>query len=278
MERRRLLLLTGLIMALVITPATVAIADADCGLSGLGKGGCVSVGAGPNGVDIGAEVTTGGSGGGDSTPGDGGGSGGGPSGDGSSGGGTPDPQQITDTLGTCQSERCGGGGGGTPTVTLSDFASFAPTTPGIHMEPDGWMLRGLPANFIADTTSNSHDSTLFATPVTVRFTPHAYRWDWGDGTTDTFSTPGATWEDLDQDRFTETPTSHTYTERGTVTISLHVDYAVEYRLSADGDDAGSWTTVTGTVASSTTVDAYVGTATTVIVPEDCNVDPAGIGC
>jgi hypothetical protein len=185
-----------------------------------------------------------------------------------------DPRTITDTLGCRDLARCGGPDrGGSPAVTLEDLASFSPTAPQIRMEPDGWMLRGLPANFIAAAGANTHDGSLLGQPVSVRFTPTAYRWTWGDGSSDAFTTPGSTWEDLGLPRFSETDTSHTYTTRGTLTVSLAVDYTVDYRV-----DGGTWTSVAGTVAGDASVDAYVGTATTVIVPDDCTADPAGTGC
>jgi hypothetical protein len=183
-----------------------------------------------------------------------------------------DPRTIRDTLGVCLA-GCGSDAPPEPVVTLSDLASFSPTTPTIRMEPDGWMLTGLPANFIADTTINTHDGVLLGHDVTVRFTPTTYTWAWGDGTTDTFTTPGRTWEDLGVDDFTATDTSHTYTDRGTVTVSLTVGYTVAYALTG-----GTWHTVDGTVTATHTLDAYVGTADTVIVDGDCHTDPTAPGC
>jgi hypothetical protein len=128
-------------------------------------------------------------------------------------------------------------------------------------------------NAIAAVSVNTHDGTLLGHPVTVRFTPTAYRWDWGDGTTTTTSTAGETWEVLGLPRFSDTETSHTYTERGTVTVTLAVDYTVEFQI-----DGGTWTTVTGTVDATVSEPLYVGTATTVTVPRDCAADPNGVGC
>jgi PKD repeat protein len=141
------------------------------------------------------------------------------------------------------------------------------------MEPSGWMVRGLPANFIADVTTNTTEGSLLGRPITVRFEPVSYTWTWGDGESDTVREPGRTWDDLAVGRFSETPTSHTYTERGTVTVSLSVAYAVSYRI-----DGGEWSTVTGSVSAETTLDAYVGSAETVLVPGDCRADPDATGC
>lgn len=135
------------------------------------------------------------------------------------------------------------------------------------------MLRGLPANFIADTAEQSVDGTLLGRAIEVRFAPASYTWTWGDGQTDTVSQAGRTWADLGLPRFSDTATSHTYTERGTVTVVLSVAYGVSYRL---GD--GAWTTVDGSVAAVADLDAYVGTARTVLVPADCHEDPSAEGC
>jgi hypothetical protein len=230
------------------------------------------VGASPRGstVDLGAENTSSGSNGEDwNEPGDGARS---DDSDAPADGSERDPRDITDTLGTCQDrDRCGGAA--TAPITLSDLASFSPTAPSIVMEPDGFFLRGLPANFIASAATNAHDGTLLERPVSVRFSPSTYSWDWGDGSSDTFSTPGSTWEDLGLPRFTATDTSHVFEERGPTTVALSVAYAV--KVSVEG---GEWIHVAGTVAATTTVDGYVGTAKTVLVDGDCTEDPSGPGC
>ena len=108
----------------------------------------------------------------------------------------------------------------------------------------------------------------------MRFTPDSYSWRWGDGTSNTFSAPGSTWESLGQARLTETPTSHVYERRGAVTVGLDIGFSVEFRLGE-----GPWTRVEGSVAGAAAdVPVFVGTATTVIVPGDCRSDPAGAGC
>lgn len=271
MERSRILLVVflAIIGAVVLSP--VAASAAECGLECFGNGEGISAGVGPSGVDLSGSARFGGSPSEDSpvSPSDGSADSQRPGG-GTDGTGV-DPTTITDTLGTCRSDRCGDTG--TPSITLTDLASFTPTTPAIHMEPDGWALRGRPANAIAETTTNAHDGTLLGHAVTVRFTPTAYRWDWGDGSQNVFSTPGATWENLGVPRFSETDTTHTYSDRGTVEVSLAVDYSVAFRF---GD--GEWITVEGTVSSANTVDVYVGTAKTVNVPDDCDADPTAPGC
>jgi hypothetical protein len=271
MGRRRLLLIAAAALLSLGTVSSPAAAASGCQVEAIGGGHCVSTGIGPESVDLGAGSTTGGSDNGhdEQEPGEGarGGDSNAPS-DGSE----RDPRDITDMLGTCQDrDRCGRPG--TSTITLSDLASFSPTAPSIVMEPDGFFLRGLPANFVAASTANEHDGTLLERPVSVRFSPSTYLWEWGDGSSDTVSTAGSTWEDLGVPRFTATDTSHVFEERGPTTVALSVSYSVE--VSVEG---GEWIHVAGTVAATTTVDGYVGTAKTVLVDGDCTEDPSGPGC
>ncbi|PSL39690.1 hypothetical protein CLV49_3335 [Labedella gwakjiensis] len=266
MALAHVLLVTHLLAAATL-PGNIALTAA-CVEASAVSGLCIDAGASGGSADLTGTQNTENGGPSPSSPG---GSGVSPNPDTSSPGTGVDPTQITDTLGTCRSDRCGDTG--TRSITLTDLASFTPTTPAIHMEPDGWALRGRPANAIAETTTNTHDGTLLGHAVTVRFTPTAYRWDWGDGSQNVFSTPGATWENLGVPRFSETDTSHTYSDRGTVEVSLAVDYSVAFRF---GD--GEWITVEGTVSSANTVDVYVGTAKTVNVPDDCDADPTAPGC
>jgi hypothetical protein len=272
MERRRLLLVGLLATALVLTPCSFATAADECGVGTWGIGQCVSSAVGPNGVDLGTSTTDGGN---DAESGITGSQPPPPNGTSPSNPNTPgDPTAITDNLGTCpDADRCRGGDAGTPSITLSDLASFSPSAPRIDAEPDGWALRGRPMNAIAAVSVNTHDGTLLGHPVTVRFTPTAYHWDWGDGTTKTTTTAGRTWEALGLPRFSETETSHTYAEKGTVTVTLAVDYTVDFQV-----DGGTWTTVSGTVDATVSEALYVGTATTVNVPGDCAADPYGVGC
>ncbi|RUQ97503.1 hypothetical protein [Labedella endophytica] len=265
----RLLLIAFLVVAALPHQGAPLPDDPACGEGGAASGLCVDPGISDGSVDLSGSEGFGSS---DQGPGQNDtGSDGATRGD----GGSADPRDIQDSLRCGETSLCRDtyGASPVPTITLADLASFSPTAPTIRTEPDGWALRGLPINAIADTAVNSHDGTLLDHPVTVRFTPHTYRWDWGDGTTTSTTTAGSTWEDVDLPRFSETATSHVYIERGTVTVTLHVDYSVEYQL--DGD---AWTSVTGTVNATSTDRIYVGTATTVIVPDDCNADPLGIGC
>lgn len=161
-----------------------------------------------------------------------------------------------------------------PPITLRDIAAFTPT-PGLQqMEPDGWTVAGLDTNFYAITGPHVVPGTLLGRPADVRFTPIAFRWAYGDGTTATLPTSGTTWAALGVAEFEPTPTSHVYEQLGDYTITLSITFAAEYRF-----DGGAWTPVVGQLTLPAN-DLYlrVGTAKTVLVDRDCRADPSGPGC
>ena len=127
-------------------------------------------------------------------------------------------------------------------VTITDVARFLPAVAGLHAEPDGWAVVGVPANFWVDVQLVTVDGSLLGQTSQVRFTPRAYRWDYGDGTTRTTSSPGASWADLGQEELTDTPTSHVYEVRQDLRASVAVVYSAEYRIGE-----GEWTAVAGAV-------------------------------
>ena len=163
---------------------------------------------------------------------------------------------------------------GTPAVTLSDIALFRPQAAVQSMQPEGWMVVGLPANFFAVIEPHAVDGELLGRSAQVRFTPLAYTWTYGDGDHARLDTKGASWEALGLREFDATATSHVYDAPGTYTIELLVDYGAEYRLNG-----GAWKPISGTVAlSANDLVAIAGAATTVLVDRDCVSNPRGPGC
>lgn len=159
-------------------------------------------------------------------------------------------------------------------VTLRDIASFRPAIPGNEMEPGGWAIEGLHANFVAEASVEVVSGTLLGQPADVRFTPVGYRWAHSDGTAIDSATPGATWAALGQREFTETPTSHVYAASGEYTVVLTVVLSAEYRF------AGSpWRSIAGTLALAGEPErVLVGQFDTVLANGDCNARPSGPGC
>jgi len=128
-----------------------------------------------------------------------------------------------------------------PTVTIADLQQFAPPATSATVEPGGIGVAGLPANFSAAASTHTVAGSLLGLPVLARFTPVAYEYSYGDGTSASLTTPGRSWADLGQAQFTPTPTSHVYRLRGVYFADVDVRYTAEVDLG------GGWMPVTGEV-------------------------------
>ncbi|KAA9110892.1 PKD domain-containing protein [Microbacterium rhizomatis] len=158
-------------------------------------------------------------------------------------------------------------------ITLADLVSFTPTPPTLTNEPAGYGITKRPTNFIATSTTQLIPGRLLDLDVTVRFTPTAYRYDYGDGTTQTTKTGGKPWADLHLTTWARTDTSHVYTERGTYPITVTTLY------TADVNFGNGWRPVTGNVEATTgNYTIRVLEAHTALVNKNCIEDPHGTGC
>jgi hypothetical protein len=159
-------------------------------------------------------------------------------------------------------------------VTLRDIASFRPATPGNGMEPGGWAIEGLPANFVAAASVEVVSGTLLGQPADVRFTPVGYRWGHSDGAAVESGAPGATWATLWQREFTPTSTSHVYTTAGEYMVELAVLLRAEYRFGGS-----AWRSIAGTLTiAGEPQRVLVGEVDTVLTQGDCKANPSGPGC
>lgn len=175
-------------------------------------------------------------------------------------------------------DRCYGVGPGKSVpvqpVTLADIVAFRPDAGVDRMEPDGWMIVGLDTNFYASSDIQVRSGTLLGQPASVRFTPVAWYWTYGDGTGRSSSTPGATWAALGVGEFDPTSTSHVYRAPGRYVIELSIDFAAEYRFAT-----GAWVDIPGVLnVPANPLTAVAGYAKTVLVERDCTLDPTGPGC
>jgi hypothetical protein len=159
-------------------------------------------------------------------------------------------------------------------VTLRDIASFRPS-PGVQfMEPDGWVVPGLDANFYSVVDRQLVNGTLLGRSATVRFTPVAWHWNYGDGSVVVRATKGATWAAQGLHDFDPTATSHVYRTEGEYVIRLTIDFRAEYRLGAAG-----FIPIAGTInLPANDLHVTVTGAKTVLVEHDCVANPAGPGC
>jgi len=159
-------------------------------------------------------------------------------------------------------------------VTLSDIARFRPS-PGIQrMEPDGWVVVGLPANIYSIVDRQIVPGELLGQSADVRFTPVAWHWSYGDGATATLATKGGTWAALGLDEFDATPTSHVYKRAGSYTIRLSISFRAEYRIAG-----GPFVPIVGTITlPANELHITASGAKTVLVDRDCTIAPRGPGC
>lgn len=161
-----------------------------------------------------------------------------------------------------------------PDVTLADLASFRPATPRLAGEPGGFAIAGMPANLVAAASVEEIPGTVLGWDVVVRFTPVAFEFSHGDGTSAVHPTGGATWQQLGQAQFTPTGTSHVYRERGIHSVNVSVRYAAAVDFGS-----GTWRPVPGYItATSGGYRVQVVEARTALVDRTCIEDPLGPGC
>jgi len=159
-------------------------------------------------------------------------------------------------------------------VTIEDLASFRVARGQAFMEPNGWAITGLHTNFYAVIGVHTRTGTLLEQPAVVRFTPTAYLWNYGDGSSARVDTPGASWASLGLDEFDATPSSHIYSDAGSYTASLAVEFIAEYQF-ADSD----WIPVEGVLqVPSDDLTVTAGGAQTVLVDRECDRNRSQVGC
>ncbi len=160
-----------------------------------------------------------------------------------------------------------------PDVMASDLASFAPAKPSFEAEPGGVGIVGMPTNFVASASTQTLTGTLFDRPVTVRFSPSAYVFSYGDGSSARSASGGAAWTALGQPQFTATPTSHAYGSRGVYIAVVSVEYV------AAVDFGTGWRPVIGVVtAAGPGQRVEIFEARTALVDKTCAENPSGPGC
>lgn len=159
-------------------------------------------------------------------------------------------------------------------ITLDDLVGFRPAAPTRAVQPNGWAIAGLPANFTATAPVQTLDGELLGFEASVRFTPAAFHWSFGDGASRTTPTGGRSWTALGLPEFSETSTSHVYAALGSVSSTVTVDYQAEYRFAGDG-----WTAIAGTLpVAGPAAPVMVTDAETVLVPGDCRAKAGSLGC
>jgi len=160
-----------------------------------------------------------------------------------------------------------------PTISITDLVTLTPATATPTADPSNVGIAGLPTNFVTTASVHTRTGTLFGAPLTARFTPVGYDFAYGDGTTAHSTTPGATWDALDQPQFTPTATSHIYTDRGTYDTTVTIHYTAEIDLGT------GWIPLTGTLTvPGPTQQIRIYEAHTALVAHTCTEQPTAPGC
>lgn len=149
-----------------------------------------------------------------------------------------------------------------PPSRASDLKSFAPGSPAIGVEPNGWSLPRLSTNIFARVGESVEQGELLGWPIQVRFRPSTYRFIYGDGTSSEMSVAGRSWG---TGQFRPTATSHIYSYPGMYQIDLEVGFDVAYRF-----DGAPFVPVPGTVwRNAGTRKLEVLRVTSLLVQEGC---------
>ncbi|WP_433584467.1 PKD domain-containing protein [Microbacterium hydrocarbonoxydans] len=165
------------------------------------------------------------------------------------------------------------GVGEIPEITLTDLAQFAPAPATLSAEPSNAGIADMPTNFLGAASVHTQTGSIFGFPVTVRFTPVAYDYTYGDGISATVTTAGRSWEELGQAQFTPTPTSHVYADRGTYTAGLSIRYSAEVDLGR------GWYPIAGKLTIPTAPQQIqIFEAHTALVAHTCTERPTAPGC
>ncbi|WP_429462196.1 hypothetical protein [Microbacterium sp. ZKA21] len=160
-----------------------------------------------------------------------------------------------------------------PAVTITDIARFAPAGALVTAEPDNVGVVGLPTNFVGSASAHTVGGELFGYPISVRFTPVGFDFDYGDGTTATTADGGRSWATLDQAQFTPTATSHVYAQRGEYTATVDVRYTAEIDLGI------GWFPIDGELTSEGPgQQVRIFEAHTALVAYTCEQAPHSPGC
>ncbi len=137
------------------------------------------------------------------------------------------------------------------------------------------MVPGLDANFYAVTSQHVVSGTLLGQIASVRFTPVAYHWNYGDGTGRNPRDEGRQRGRRSASRSSgRPPTSHVYERDGRYTIRLTIDFAAEYRFAGS-----AYYPIAGVLPlPANDLHVTVDGAKTVLVEHDCAANPSGPGC
>lgn len=167
------------------------------------------------------------------------------------------------------------------TVSNQEFRSLAIPAPELVMQQPveghpyyAMSLVGERTNQWAESSEHVIETTILGTPVEVRATPLEYRWDYGNGVTQTTAGPGGRRPD-NADPYTYPAAADVvYAETGNYEVNLTTVYTGEFRYGDSG-----WIPISGVaeVASEPKMNT-VWKIKTRLVDEGCDTNPDGWAC
>lgn len=138
-----------------------------------------------------------------------------------------DPRAWTRNGNACLAAGAVGADGAEVAIgfTVEDFRRLPLPPAAVTVEPPGGrVLINIETNAVATAAVTTLPTEVLGQPVTVRATPVAYTWDFGDGTTLGPTTdPGAAWPVLG--------TTHVYTAPGAYQVTLTTTYTGEFSVA-----------------------------------------------
>jgi hypothetical protein len=150
----------------------------------------------------------------------------------------PAGEQWTHTGSQClkRDEVPNGAAPAIPEFTLADFRRLPLPAGRANIEPPSLRtLVNIPTNLFVNAAPLTLETDLVGFPVQVRATPARFMWRLGDGSVLKTADAGGPYPDM--------TTTHTYRQKGAVSVQLTTIYAGEYSIAG-----GPWTPIDGEAA------------------------------
>ncbi|MGW9413105.1 hypothetical protein [Arthrobacter cupressi] len=161
-----------------------------------------------------------------------------------------------------------------PAFTITEFRRLPLQPAKIVTQPGRHTLKGAYTNVYAEVSDQGFSPRLAGKVISVRAHPSSFAWNYGDGTTKTFTIQGGPLRPDQTELDSETRTSHVYTATGDYRISVTTTYTGEYSV-----DGGPWVPIIGTAqVNSPAVPMSVWRTETHLYAENCLENPNGAGC
>ena len=156
-------------------------------------------------------------------------------------------------------------------ITTRDVARFQPPASELIIEPNGWGIVHRPLNVFTEAEVVTTQGEVLGRPVTIEWIPISFTVNYGDGTTQTYADPGESWQESSP--WSETETSHVYTETGDYVVTASIEYAAVVRIG------GAVIPVNGTISVETSPEnVSIYWVKTRMVRGDCLEFPLDPGC